>query len=75
MISCLLLLHPHVTAVTEDLSWENLGASEYKLLEILINLLQPFAIYTTLVSGDIATISSVIPVLMELEIHLREVYV
>ena len=73
MISRLLDLRSHVSTIIAELEWDDLRVSEYKLLENLKELLQPFAVYTTLTSGDDVTISSVIPILMELKIHLKEV--
>ena len=40
----------------------------------IVNLLQPFAKFTSLLSGDeFTTLSCVFPALMELNIHLQEV--
>ena len=61
-----------LTTVLEELGWDSLAYSEWKTLEN-IQKLKPFAQYTSLVSGEeYTTASSVIPILMELNIHLEE---
>ena len=60
-------------SVLEELGWDNIPNSYWKQLENLVNLLNPFAHYTTLTSGEeITTISFVIPVILELSIHLKK---
>ena len=55
----------------DSLVWDNLPASEWKVLENISKLLKPFAQYTNLISGeDYTTISAVIPVIMEINLHL-----
>ena len=47
--------------------------SEWRVLENIQELLQPFAEYTTLCSGEeYTTISSVVPIVVELQYHLEE---
>ena len=47
--------------------------SEWRTLENLHLLLKPFAQYTSLVSGqEYTTISSIIPIVMEINLHLEE---
>lgn len=61
--------------VMEELGWDTLNNGDWKLLEGIKALLEPFAKYTTLVSGEnYVTISSVIPILIELSSHLNEVF-
>ena len=75
MVSRLVDVRPHLCHVLEELVWDGLQASEWKLLESIRNLLEPFAEHTALCSGEeYTTISSVIPVLMDLSLHLEEVY-
>ena len=60
--------------VLQELEWDDLAISEWKSLEALRDLLHPFAQYTSLVSGeDFTTISAVLPVVMDLNLHLEEV--
>ena len=74
MISRLLEVRTELSNVLQELSWNNLQNSEWKQLENLHSLLKPFAKYTALTSGeDYTTISTVIPVLMELSCHLDAV--
>lgn len=55
----------------EELNWDNLPNRDWKVLESMMCLLEPFAQYTSLTSGDeYTTFSTVVPVLMELDYHL-----
>ena len=57
----------------EELEWDSLATSEWKVLEGVKNLLQPFAVFTQLISGeDFTTLSSVYPAIVELKMHLEE---
>ena len=59
-----------------ELEWDNLAASEWRLLHIIQNLLKPFAEFTNVISGEeFTTISSVTPTIMELNLHLENVRV
>ena len=76
MVSRLVEVRPHLSYILEELVWDGLQASEWKLLESIHNLLEPFADHTTLCSGEeYTTISNVIPALMDLSFHLEEVCV
>ena len=68
MISRLLAVRPHLTEVLQELEWDNLPTSEWKVLENYRDLLEPFARYTDLVGGEEYT-----PILLELNYHLSEV--
>lgn len=73
MIERLLEVRVPLTKVLEELEWDNLATSEWKTLENMHLLLKPFAQYTSLVSGEeYTTISSVIPIVMEINLHLEE---
>ena len=70
----LLLVKAHLSSVLKELEWDNLATSEWKCLEIIKSLLQPFAQFTSLISGEeFTTLSSVIPAIMDINIHLEEV--
>lgn len=44
-----------------------------RLVQLKQSFLKPFAQYTTLISGEIyTTLSAIIPVIMELDLHLEE---
>ena len=59
--------------VLNNMEWDSLATSEWKAIENLLKLLRPFAQYTALASGEeYTTSSSVIPILMELELLLKE---
>ena len=74
MISRLLEVRPHVTQVLQEMEWDNLPISEWKTLENLRDLLEPFARYTDITSAEeYTTLSMIIPVLMELQFHLDQV--
>ena len=73
MISWLLEVKSSVVSVCEELGWKSLSSYQWKQLEVIEQLLKPFAQYTTLTSGEgNTTISLVIPVLLELEMHLED---
>ena len=73
LVEQLLNVRSSLTSVLEELEWDNLPASEWKTLENVHRLLKSFAQYTTLISGEEYTIlSAIIPVIMELNLHLEE---
>jgi len=73
MIKRLLDVRMPLTSVLEELEWDNLAISDWKVLENIQELMNPFTLYTSLSSGeDYTTISSVIPIIMELNLHLGE---
>jgi len=58
--------------ILNELQWDSLATSECKSLDNILKL-QPFAQYTMLASGEeYTTSSSVIPIIMELNHHLKE---
>ena len=74
MISRLLAVRPHLTEVLQELEWDDLPTSEWKVLENYRDLLEPFARYTDLMGGEeYTTLSMVVPILLELNYHLSEV--
>ena len=73
VIERVLAVRVSLTRVLEELEWDNLATSEWKTLENILKLLKPFAQYTALSSGeDYSTLSSVIPIIMELNLHLED---
>lgn len=73
MLQRLLSVRTPLSTVLDQLEWDNLPASDWKTIEKITVLLRPFAEYTSLVSGEeYTTISSVIPIIMELNLHLEE---
>ena len=73
MINRMLEVRNSLTSVLEELEWDNLAVSEWKLLEALRDLLHPFAIFTALVQGEeFTTLSCVVPAIMDLCLHLEE---
>ena len=74
VIERLLQVKSALATVLQQLEWDNLPTSNWKQLENIYKLLKPFTIYTSLISGEeYVTLSSVIPVVMELSLHLEEV--
>ena len=74
LIERLLSVKDELSQVLVELGWDGLQNSEWKTLEQIHFLLEPFAKYTSLTSGEeFTTISTVIPVLMELDCHLEAV--
>ena len=63
-----------VCKIVEDLEWNGLQTSDWKRIETVVELLEPFAEYTTLCCGDsYTTLSAVVPIIMELNCHLQEI--
>ena len=74
MISRLISVKDHISAVLEELGWNGLTASQWKQLCAIKDLLQPFAHQTNVTSSEESTsICMVIPTLKELDLHLKEV--
>ncbi|XP_065896068.1 E3 SUMO-protein ligase ZBED1-like [Dysidea avara] len=74
LINRFLTVKASVIQVLVEHSWDSLQNSEWKVLENIQELLQPFAEYTTLCSGEeYTTISSVVPIVVELQYHLEEI--
>ena len=73
LISQMLEVRVALTEVLEEMEWDNLATSEWKLLENMCDLLRPFAQYTSLIGREeYTTLSAAIPAIMELELHLEE---
>lgn len=74
LIERLIAVKTELSQVLVELGWDGLQNSEWKVLEHIHYLLEPFAKYTSLTSGEeFTTLSTVIPVLMELDYHLEAV--
>ena len=74
MISRLISIKDHVNTILEELGWDGLTVSQWKQLQTIENLLQPFAHQTNVASSEYSTsICMVIPILKELDLHLKEV--
>ena len=73
MISRMIDVKPHLVEVLEEQEWESLSSSEWKRLQAIEKILEPFHHHTNITSAeDSTTIAMVIPVLKELELHLGE---
>ena len=73
MINRMLEVRNFLSHVLEELEWDNLAVSEWKVLQSIRDLLQPFAMFTTLVQGEeFTTVSCVIPAIMDLTLYLEE---
>ena len=74
MLNRMLEVRSHLKVVLEEQGWDDLAASEWRMLQNIVTLLQPFAKFTSLLSGDeFTTLSCVVPAIMDLNIHLEEV--
>ena len=74
MIDRLLQVREDLCDILEEHALENLTQSQWNKLESIHTLLQPFNHYTNTTSSEATTtIAMVIPVLMELTLHLEEV--
>lgn len=66
-------LRKPINDVCEELEWDSLSYTDWALLKNIVDLLEPFASLTQLVSGDkYVTFSSVVPSLENLKLHLEE---
>jgi hypothetical protein len=66
-------LRKPINDVCEELGWDSLSYTDWSLLKNIIDLFEPFASLTQLVSGDkYVTFSSVVPCLENLKLHLEE---
>ena len=73
LVERLLEVRTELSQVLNELEWNNLQISDWKQLEYISLLLEPFAQYTNLSGGeDYTTVSSVVPIIMELKLHLSE---
>lgn len=69
----LLLVKPRLENVLDLLQWDNLHLIDWKTAENARKFLKPFVQYTSLVGGeDYATITIVVPIVMEIRLHLEE---
>lgn len=74
MLSWLVDVKEHLNVVLEDLQWDSLATIQWRNLETIIELLQPFAHHTNITSAEKSTtMAMVFPVLKELNLHLDEV--
>ena len=73
LVICRLLeVKQHLNTVLEELQWDGLTATNWKNLASIEGLLKPFAHHTNITSSEkTTTIAMVIPVLKELELHLK----
>ena len=73
MVSRLLKVKSHFAEVLDELGWDNIPNSQWKQIENIFQLLKPFDQYATLTSAEESTtISMVIPVIVELQLHLEQ---
>jgi hypothetical protein len=74
LLKRLLELRDSVTIVCEELDMDGLLNTEWAALKKIVNLLEPFASYTQLVSAEkTVTFSAIVPCIEELRLHLEKV--
>lgn len=74
MLYHLVSVKSHAKTVLEEQGWDGLSASQWKHIQNIVELLEPFAHATNIVSSeDNTSIAMVIPTVKELELHLKEV--
>ena len=67
MINRMIDVKDQLKVVIEEQGWDDLAASEWRVLQSIKAFLQPFVNFTSLLSGDeFTTLSCVVPALMEL---------
>lgn len=73
VICRMLEVREHLTTVLEELEWESLNEPQWKNLSSKETLLKLFAHHTNVTSSETTTsIAMVVPVLKELELHLKK---
>lgn len=72
VIKRLLDVKEHFIEVLADMVWDcTITCSKWSVLSGMVDLLKPFAVSTTLLSGEMySTIGSVVPDLLEIQMHL-----
>ena len=66
-------LRHFVNTICEEMGWDSLSVTSWGMLKNIIDLLEPFAAFTQLVSADkSATFSSAILCIEELKLHLEK---
>lgn len=74
MISTLIEMRKEISDVCEELGWDTLPVTDWKLLSELKNFLKPFADHTYISEGEAyTTVSLVIPSILELISHLDSI--
>lgn len=74
MISRLISVKDHINEVLDKQGSDTLIVSQWKQLQAICMLLTPFAHHTNLTSSEDSTsVCMVVPVLKELDLHLKEV--
>ncbi len=64
----------HLNNVLDELLWDSLSATQWKQLESILELLQPFAHFTNVASSEqLTSVGMIFPLLKELSLHLNEV--
>lgn len=72
MISRLLEIKPALLEVLDEMKLDGLLNSEWARLAELCKLLEPFKEQTDIMQTDTLSLSSIIPTLLELSLHLQE---
>ena len=74
MISRLLDVKHHLTAMLDELTWDSLTATQWTPLEAIQELIEPFAHHTKITGVENSTtIVTIFPFLKELNLHLEVV--
>lgn len=71
----MLKVKEHLNTVLEELEWDSLNSTQWKHLSSIETLLEPFAHQNVTSSEKSTSIAMVVPVLKELELHLKQVCV
>ena len=73
MINRLLDVKSYLNEVLKELTWDSLTTTQWKHLDTIQDLLQPFALHTNITSAELSTtIAMVVPVLKKLNLHFKE---
>ena len=72
MMSRCLEVKEHLAAVAESMSWDSLQPSEWQKIQMLKDLLLPFAEHTKSLESDTQSLSLVVPAILDLKNHLSE---
>ena len=74
MLTRMVSVKVHLNNVLDELLWDGLSATQWKQLESILELLQPFAHFTNVASSEqLTSVGMIFPLLQELSLHLGEV--
>ena len=75
MLTRMVVVKIHLNSVLDELLWDTLSATQWKQLESIVELLQPFAHFTNVASSEqFTSVGMICPLFKELSLHLEEIH-